>query len=92
MRRKDEERIDNLEKRIIDLENPVLLNNGQEVRFEINENKMTGIVIDNEMIYKTKDDGSIFCHHFGNPFNYRKYSVLSNGEKYYGKSSKFEKI
>jgi len=90
MRKLEREYINKLEKRIIELEQPVLYNNGQEVRFEIDGNKQVGIVIDSKIVYKC--DGGYRLMSLYVPFDYRKYQVLCGGQKYWFKYSELSGI
>lgn len=81
MRNKYKEHIKELEKRITELENPIIYKNGKTVRFEINGGSQTGIVINSEIVYRDRG-----WTPYKIPFNfvdYRRYQVLSNGEKYW---------
>lgn len=83
MKKSDMELIEKLEKRIIQLENPVHYENGQEVRFEIEgENReQIGIVIDSRMFYKGIAPDYLIGAYI--PFDFRKYQVLCKGKKHW---------
>jgi len=81
MKKSDMELIEKLEKRIIQLENPVHYENGQEVRFEIEGEKQIGIVIDSKMVYKGTDLDYLIGAYI--PFDFRKYQVLCKGKKHW---------
>ena len=83
------QKIESLEKRIIELEHPVELKNGQEVRVLIPEGNKTGIVIDSEVRYRTTDGD---WHSPFRPFDYRKYQVLSEGLKYWYTRNELETL
>ncbi len=90
MRKADRDFIDKLEKRIIELENPVLYNNGQEVRFELDGNKQLGIVVDSKMVYKCTEPYYLMALHI--TFDYRKYQVLCKGKKHWFKHGELSVI
>ena len=86
------QKIESLEKRIIELEHPIELENGQEVRIVKSEGNQLGIVIDTKMIYQTKEYNLYFTLGSYCPFDYRKYQVLSKGNKYWYTRNELEKV